>query len=224
MSKKKAGKSPKPRKRRTGCCDSFRVLQARGASRLFSRLTFCGFWAGSAPIRSQRDCSPLRYTIIRGGSKERAGTTEVGTARQKLRSGAPNPGKPAFWHGRPTWTSMKKLRSEKLQADFRSLERPIVDLSLSLSIPLDLDQAERPTVELFFFFFLSLSLSLSLSERLSLLDSCSPKRQPIFQDTLCASRHYVWRTGTAPIKRNAPRIWAGMLASNQLQESLRELL
>ena len=41
------------------------------------------------------------------------------TSVQKLRSGPPNPGeKQAFWNGHPARTSMKKLRSEKLRADF----------------------------------------------------------------------------------------------------------
>ena len=40
------------------------------------------------------------------------------TSGQKLRSGPPSPGKQAFWDGHPARTSMKKLRSEKLRADF----------------------------------------------------------------------------------------------------------
>ena len=40
------------------------------------------------------------------------------TSGQKLRSGPPNPGKQAFWHGHAARTSTKKLRSEKLRADF----------------------------------------------------------------------------------------------------------
>ena len=36
---------------------------------------------------------------------------------------------------------------------------------------------------------------------------------------------YLWRAGTTPIlKKDAPRIWAEILASNEFQESLRELL
>ena len=35
----------------------------------------------------------------------------------------------------------------------------------------------------------------------------------------------IWRAGTTPIlKKNAPRIWAEILAFNQFRESLRELL
>ena len=46
------------------------------------------------------------------------GRTSLRTSRQKLLSGPPNPGKQAFRNGHPARTSMKKLRSEKLRADF----------------------------------------------------------------------------------------------------------
>ena len=46
------------------------------------------------------------------------GRTSLRTSGQKLRSGPPNPGKQAFWHGHAARTSTKKLRSEKLRADF----------------------------------------------------------------------------------------------------------
>ena len=47
------------------------------------------------------------------------GRISLRTSGQKLRSGPPNPGKKqAFWNGHPARTSMKKLRSEKLRADF----------------------------------------------------------------------------------------------------------
>ena len=44
--------------------------------------------------------------------------TSLRTSGRKLRSGPRNPGKQAFWLGHPARTSMKKLRSEKLRADF----------------------------------------------------------------------------------------------------------
>ena len=50
--------------------------------------------------------------------KEVLGRTSLRTSRQKLRSGPQNPGKTTFRNGHPTRTSMKKFRSEKLQADF----------------------------------------------------------------------------------------------------------
>ena len=47
------------------------------------------------------------------------GRTSLWTSRQKLRSGPPNPGKTSISERDiPTRTSMKKLRSEKLRADF----------------------------------------------------------------------------------------------------------
>ena len=46
------------------------------------------------------------------------GRTSLRTSGQKLRSGPPNPGKQAFRHGHAARTSTKKLRSEKLRADF----------------------------------------------------------------------------------------------------------
>ena len=46
------------------------------------------------------------------------GQTSLRTSGQTLRSGPPNPGKQAFWHGHAARTSTKKLWSEKLRADF----------------------------------------------------------------------------------------------------------
>ena len=51
--------------------------------------------------------------------EEVLGRTSLWMSRQKLRSGSPNPGKKqAFRNGHPARTSIKKLRSEKLRADF----------------------------------------------------------------------------------------------------------
>ena len=53
---------------------------------------------------------------------------------------------------------------------------------------------------------------------LRLTDSCRKMR-------VCGLSATIWRGGTTPIlKKNTPRIWAEMLASNQFRESLRELL
>ena len=46
------------------------------------------------------------------------GRISLRTSGQKLRSGPPNPGKQAYWNGHPARTSMKKLWSKKLRADF----------------------------------------------------------------------------------------------------------
>ena len=49
------------------------------------------------------------------------GRTSLRTPGQKLRSALRILDKQAFWHGRAARTSTKKLRSEKLRADFSSL-------------------------------------------------------------------------------------------------------
>ena len=64
-----------------------------------------------------------RQPALQSGTKiqpkeEVFGRISLRTSGQKLRSGPPNPGKQAFWNGHPARTSMKKLRSEKLRADF----------------------------------------------------------------------------------------------------------
>ena len=66
---------------------------------------------------------PLSVAVSSGTKiqpkEEVFGRISLRTSGQKLRSGPPNAGKKqAFWDGHPAQTSMKKLRSEKLRADF----------------------------------------------------------------------------------------------------------
>ena len=45
--------------------------------------------------------------------EEVLGRISLQTSGQKLRSGPPNPGKQALWHGHPAWTSMKQDKKKK---------------------------------------------------------------------------------------------------------------
>ena len=61
---------------------------------------------------------PLNKETKNQPKEEVLGWTSLRTTGQKLRSDPPNPGKQAFRHGHSARTSTKKLRSEKLRADF----------------------------------------------------------------------------------------------------------
>ena len=72
-----------------------------------------------APIKLARPFPALESDSKNQPKEEVFGRTSLRTSGQKLRSGPPNPGKKqAFWHGHAARTSTKKLRSEKLRADF----------------------------------------------------------------------------------------------------------
>ena len=64
-------------------------------------------------------CRPFYQELKIQPEEQVLGRISLQTSGQKLRSGPPNPGKKqAFWHRHPARTSTKKLRSEKLRADF----------------------------------------------------------------------------------------------------------